>query len=159
VADNALTGADIKESTLAEVPSASKANDAFSTFHDGSLAFPDSMNSIYNPFATLAISQAGSYVINAVLEASQGEASPYSDDVNAKCVLTAGGDFDTKLFTVLHGTELGSSDSGYYVVPYDVVVSLQVVHTFGDAGAVTLSCADFGGGNASSVFAHYMKIT
>jgi hypothetical protein len=158
VADNSLTGADIKESTLSEVPSASKANDAFSAFHDGSLAFPDTLNSVYNPIASLNVSHAGSYVINALLEASQGEGSPYADDVNAKCVLTAGGDFDTKLFTVLHGKEV-ITDSSSYVIPYDVVVSLQVMHTFNDAGNVTLSCTDFANAYSSSVFAHYTKIT
>jgi hypothetical protein len=141
VADNSLHGTDINESTLGQVPSAAKANDAFSTFHDGALDVPSFIGSLGNPIADLSIPHAGSYVINATLTLTSGGGTAGE----AYCVLNAGGDTDRKNVTTHVATTLGGES-----------MALQVVHTFSDGALVTLSCADYG---VATEKAEYIKIT
>jgi hypothetical protein len=139
VADNSLHGADIAESTLGKVPSAAKANDAFSTFHDGQLDLPDSIGAPTNPIADLSIPHAGNYVVTATLEAFDSALSAHGGGF---CILSVGGDSDRKGFTL-------DPD-------YPESLTLQAVHTFNGGGLATLSCSDAGSG---PMVAEYIKIT
>jgi hypothetical protein len=144
VADNSLHGADIVESTLGQVPSAAKANDAFSTFHDGDLHMPDTLNSVNNPIGSLSIPHPGSYVIIATLAAYNKDNTNLETNHDSECVLAAGGDSDTKTTDPLVHLHRAPS------------LTLQVVHSFDSAGPVTLSCTDNGHGD---VRAQNTKIT
>jgi hypothetical protein len=164
VKNNALKGADVLESSLAQVPSAASAesaanatnathatnadhatnaswattagtaNAAFSTFHDGYIPLPDSTATI----ATLTIPAAGNYIITAKLFAYNSSVDPSSDD---ECDLTAGGDTDTDLFDV-NGSSADDAE----------VVALQLVHQFAASGQVGLACTDAGGGYVAARF-------
>jgi hypothetical protein len=139
VADNSLRGADVNESTLGQVPSATKANDAFSTWHDGEIPMPDSISAPTNPIKDLNIPHAGSYVINATLEVRDRDTDGSS--AHSRCVLAAGQDSDTKYWD--------------YYVHYENA-AFQVVHTFDSPGLVTLSCSDQ---TLSDVVVSQLKIT
>jgi hypothetical protein len=116
------------------------ANRAFSGFHDGGIAMPNSLGNL----VTLKIPAAGSYVINAKLDAFNNSNDASTND---RCRLTAGGNFDEVRFDV-------------DAFPLDKeAVALQVVHTFGSPGSVTLSCTDNGGIGKGDVIAQLMKIT
>lgn len=158
VKNNAITGADVRESTLAQVPSAANAtnathatsadtatnassattagtaNAAFSTFHDASIPFPTPIGTI----ATLAIPAAGNYVINAKFTAFNysGIESP-----NDECHLTAGADKDSQAIDV-DGLAVDDGEA----------VALQLVHQFAAPGQVVLTCTDAGAGDVRAVF-------
>ena len=117
---------------------AATANRAFSGFHDGGIVMPSSLGNL----VTLKIPAAGSYVINAKLVAFNNSTIA---SVNDRCRLTAGGNFDEVRF------DLENNDSDD-----TEAVALQVVHTFGAPGSVTLSCTDLGKGD---VIAQLTKIT
>ncbi len=129
VLSSAVNSAHSQTTTLAQ---------AYSGFHDNAITMPNSLA----PIATLNIPAAGSYVINAKLSAHN---SSSTDTLNAKCTLTAGGDFDTMPFDVDGET-----------VDDDEAVAMQVVHKFTSPGAVTLRCTDNGIGDVN---ANFTKIT
>ncbi|HEY8639089.1 MAG TPA: hypothetical protein VIL53_01135 [Solirubrobacterales bacterium] len=138
---NSVTGKQVKESSLRKVPTATTAdtaNAAFSTFHDDLISFPNGLA----PIGMLAIPKAGSYVINAKMEAFDGAIGDSTADA---CTLTAGGDVDTQGFDV---TGSCSDDQE--------TVALQLVHTFTAPASVVLSCSD---GGVGAVSAKNTKIT
>jgi hypothetical protein len=135
---NSVTGKQVKESALGNVPSASIANTAFSTFHDDLIPFPDAPA----PIARLSIPKAGSFVVVAKLEAFDSSLSNSAANV---CTLSAGSDADNEEFDVASS----STDD-------QEAVALQLVHTFTAPGSVVLSCSDGGLGLSN---AKYTKIT
>ncbi len=139
VASNSLTGANIKEGSLGKVPSAAKANDAFSTFHDAAINMPDTIGGAGNPIATLLIPHAGSYLILATVDAQVAQGSHEVD-----CVLKAGGDFDQRQTVPVAGINASFGE-----------LVLQVSHSFASNGSATLSCEDGYGSDQARV----IKIT
>jgi hypothetical protein len=127
LAGGGLTGDDIVESSLSQVPSAAKANDAFSTWHNSELHMPDTLTAAGNPMGTLVIPHAGNYVVNATLEVRYVNQS--GSAAHAHCVLSAGADSDTKYWE--------------FYAQYENA-ALQVVHSFDSEGSVELACTDAG---------------
>ena len=110
-------------SAHSQTTSATNANRAFSGFHDNPVAIPFLGT---GKLFTLKIPAAGSYVINAKLVAviTAGE-----DGTVGSCKLSAGNDFDEVEFAVAN--RFGSDKES---------LALQIAHTFGSPGSVTLSC-------------------
>jgi hypothetical protein len=144
IQDNSLTGNDVNEGTLGPVPSATKANSAFSTYHDPAFPGRDLPNSLFaagNPIVTLSV-PAGSYWILSKLWVDNAG----GNQTEVTCRLEAGVDTDT----TISGLDAVQTASGP-----EVVVN-QVVHTFASSGRVKLYCTDGGFGEGS---ANNIKIT
>jgi hypothetical protein len=147
VANGSLTGADVAEGSLGVVPSAGVANHAYST-SVASKGVPAAYADAGNPIASLAIPQAGNYVINAKLDAHNGSSTPSNVDECALGTGTSGAaleDLDETEFDV-DGVSADDSE----------VVALQAVHHFASSGQVRLNCRNGGGG---SVTADNVKLT
>lgn len=132
IKNNTIKSIDVRDGTLAPadmapgtIPSPYGGSYAYSTFHDAGVNYQNGATVL-----TLSVPTSGSYVLNASTWLLNG-ATP----VLARCVLSAGGDSDTKR-TFL---EAAGTDKASYAT-----VSLQAVHTFASAGTATLFCDNFG---------------
>lgn len=112
--------------------STANATHAFSGFHDKAIKMP---NLQLGTIAMLKIPVAGSYVINAKLEADNNA----PDGSIGRCVLRAGVEFDELTFDL----------DGYFGGMHEVL-ALQLTHTFTSPGSVTLNCTA-GFGNVDAV--------
>jgi hypothetical protein len=109
-------------SAHSQTTSATNAGKAFSGFHDNPIGIPFLGT---GKLVTLKIPVAGSYVVNAKLVA----VSKAAEGTTGSCKLSAGNDFDEVEFAVAN--RFGSDKES---------LALQIVHTFGSPGSVTLSC-------------------
>jgi hypothetical protein len=148
VRDGSLTGADIKLATLGAVPQAvhaatadaatrATAADAAGTAYSTHLATYGQVPAVPTVVASLRIGAAGSYVLLA-----KSQVDTFSNDI-VGCDLVAGADKDTS-FVQGGGTATAS-------VHMSQILVNSLVHTFGSADTVSLSCSGFGIGSLSQV--------
>ena len=148
VRDGSLAGADIKLSTLAAVPQATHAAtadaatraataDAAGTAYSAHLATYGQVPAAPTAVASLRVGAAGSYVVFA-----KSQVDTFNNDI-VGCDLVAGADKDTS-FVQGGGTAMQS-------VHMSQILVNSLVHTFGSADTVTLSCSGFGIGSISQV--------
>jgi hypothetical protein len=110
-------------------------SDAFATFHDAAVDVTNTATVL-----TLNLS-AGSYAINAK---TWTETNTGQGPTLGSCALSAGSDSDVTRFRLEQGFASPTRLADTMGVP------LQVVHTFADAGSVTLTCNGFGAGMTAS---------
>ncbi len=139
VLDNSLTGSDIDESTLGEVPSATVAGHELSTFKDAGVNAPASSGQF--TVLTLSSIPAGNWVIFAKGIAGNAELGSTVRDYT--CDLTAGGNSDE---TAVLGTPLTL-----------VGFSVMAVHSATSSFDAVLTCNN-PAGTASAVEIEHTKI-
>lgn len=132
------TSAD-KATSAGSATTAGTANSAFSTYHDDSIALPDSSA----PIATLNIPTPGNYIVNAKFVAHNVHTATGTNPFSA-CDLVP----DVDVGVVF--------DVDNDPVDDDEVIALQGVKKFTTSGQITLKCTDYGWGN---VVAQRMRIT